>query len=66
MSCVFLSQTDIDSNGGARRNDLRARIEHITEGDYATAKRDVDKLRAELGQPPLPSLQATLDEKSAQ
>ncbi|KAI0295438.1 hypothetical protein BC826DRAFT_874996, partial [Russula brevipes] len=46
--------------------DLRARIQQITDGEYATAKRDVDGLRAELGQPPLPSLQATLEEKSQQ
>jgi hypothetical protein len=46
--------------------DLRARIQQITDGEYATAKRDVDTLRAELGQPPLPGLQATLEEKSQQ
>jgi len=46
--------------------DLRARIQQITDGEYATAKRDVDTLRAELGQPPLPGLQSTLEEKSQQ
>lgn len=46
--------------------ELRARIQQITDGEYATAKRDVDALRAELGQPPLPSLQTTLEEKSQQ
>jgi hypothetical protein len=46
--------------------ELRARIQQITDGEYATAKRDVDALRAELGQPPLPGLQATLEEKSQQ
>ncbi|KAI9466092.1 hypothetical protein BJY52DRAFT_1112670 [Lactarius psammicola] len=46
--------------------ELRTRIQQITDGDYATAKRDVDALRAELGQPPLPTLQATLEEKSQQ
>ncbi|KAH9059982.1 hypothetical protein EDB87DRAFT_1674846 [Lactarius vividus] len=46
--------------------ELRTRIQQITDGEYATAKRDVDALRAELGQPPLPSLQATLEEKSQQ
>ena len=46
--------------------ELRARIQQITDGEYATAKRDVDSLRAELGQPPLPGLQATLEEKSQQ
>ncbi|ETW86229.1 hypothetical protein HETIRDRAFT_425159 [Heterobasidion irregulare TC 32-1] len=46
--------------------ELRSRIQQITDGEYAIAKRDVDALRGELGQPPLPSLQATLEEKSAQ
>ena len=30
------------------------------------SKQEVDRLRQELGQPPLPSLQATLEEKSSQ
>ncbi|KAH9043354.1 hypothetical protein EDB84DRAFT_1262122 [Lactarius hengduanensis] len=46
--------------------ELRTRIQQITDGEYATAKRDVDALRAELGQHPLPSLQTTLEEKSQQ
>ncbi|KAI0273511.1 hypothetical protein BC834DRAFT_854140 [Gloeopeniophorella convolvens] len=46
--------------------ELRTRIQQITDGEYASAKRDVDALRAELGQGPLPSLQATLEEKSQQ
>ncbi|KAI0005918.1 hypothetical protein BJV74DRAFT_800803 [Russula compacta] len=46
--------------------ELRARIQQITDGEYATAKRDVDALRAEIGQPPLPGLQTTLEEKSQQ
>lgn len=33
--------------------------------EYATAKRDVDALRGELGRPLLPGLQATLEEKSS-
>lgn len=52
--------------GHGRCAELRARIQQITEGEYATAKRDVDALRAEIGQPPLPGLQATLEEKSQQ
>ncbi|KAF7986600.1 hypothetical protein HWV62_26380 [Athelia sp. TMB] len=47
-------------------SDLRGKITVLTDGDYAIAKRDVDRLRQELGQPPLPSLQSTIDEKSAQ
>ena len=54
------------TSGHGRCAELRARIQQITDGEYANAKRDVDALRAELGQPPLPSLQATLEEKSQQ
>ncbi|KAK0496813.1 hypothetical protein EDD18DRAFT_1164127 [Armillaria luteobubalina] len=46
--------------------EIRQRIQQITEGEYTVAKRDVDRLRQELGQPPLPSLQTMLDEKSSQ
>ncbi|KAK7694112.1 hypothetical protein QCA50_003688 [Cerrena zonata] len=47
-------------------SDLQTKIHTITNGEYATAKSDVDRLRQELGQPALPSIQATLEEKSAQ
>ncbi|EPQ57761.1 hypothetical protein GLOTRDRAFT_71619 [Gloeophyllum trabeum ATCC 11539] len=43
--------------------DLNAKIKVISDGDYAIAKRDVDRLRQELGQPPLPSLKEILEEK---
>ncbi|KAI0807988.1 hypothetical protein C8Q74DRAFT_1190212 [Fomes fomentarius] len=46
--------------------DLRSKIQNITDGEYAVAKQDVDRLRHELGQGPLPSLQSTLEEKSAE
>ncbi|KAH9950324.1 hypothetical protein B0H21DRAFT_567733 [Amylocystis lapponica] len=46
--------------------ELTQKIQAIQDGDYAAAKQDVDRLRQELGQPPLPSLQTTLEEKSAQ
>ncbi|KAF8912245.1 hypothetical protein CPB84DRAFT_1722685 [Gymnopilus junonius] len=46
--------------------ETRNKIAQLTETDYAIAKRDVDRLRAELGQPPMPSLQSTLEEKTAQ
>jgi hypothetical protein len=49
-----------------RCHELRTKMNQLTEGEYAVAKNDVDKLRQELGQPPLPSLQSTLDEKAAQ
>ena len=39
-------------------------MEAIEHGEYAIAKRECDLLRTELGQPPLPSLQALLEEKS--
>ncbi|TEB39578.1 hypothetical protein FA13DRAFT_1784297 [Coprinellus micaceus] len=44
---------------------LRAKIQVLSEGEYAIAKNDVDRLRADLGQEPLPSLQQTLEERSA-
>ncbi|GLB34562.1 putative zinc finger-containing protein [Lyophyllum shimeji] len=47
-------------------HEIRTKMNHLTEGEYAVAKADVDRLRQELGQPPLPSLQSTLDEKSNQ
>ena len=50
----------------SRCTDTRAKIEQLTNGDYAIAKGDVDRLRAELGQPPMPSLQETLDERRSQ
>ncbi|KAG2743656.1 hypothetical protein P692DRAFT_20838241 [Suillus brevipes Sb2] len=46
--------------------DLRQQIQTLQEGEYAIAKADVDLLRAELGQPPLPPLQTKLDEKTSQ
>lgn len=46
--------------------DLQTKIRTITEGEYTVAKQDVDRLRQELGQPALPSLQTTLEEKSAE
>ncbi|KIK00330.1 hypothetical protein K443DRAFT_679246 [Laccaria amethystina LaAM-08-1] len=47
-------------------DDIRNKITQLSEGDYAIAKSDVDRLRQELGQPPLPTLQSTLDEKTSQ
>ena len=49
-----------------RVSDLQNRIKGLSEGEYAAAKQDVDRLRKELGQPPLPPLQATIEEKSAE
>jgi uncharacterized protein YjcR len=46
--------------------DLRQQIQTLQEGEYAIAKADVDRLRTELGQPPLPPLQTKLDEKTSQ
>ncbi|KAF8646936.1 hypothetical protein AX16_007028 [Volvariella volvacea WC 439] len=62
-----LAQADLQQNQVEKEcRELQAKIDQLTEGEYATAKRDVDRLRQELGQPPLPSLQATLEEKTAQ
>ena len=44
---------------------LRNKIQIITDGEYAEARRMVDALRTELGQPPAPSLQQSLEEKNA-
>ncbi|KAF5323881.1 hypothetical protein D9611_008271 [Ephemerocybe angulata] len=46
--------------------DLRTKISQLSDGEYALAKNDVDRLRADLGQAPLPSLQQTLEERTAQ
>ncbi|KAF8624110.1 hypothetical protein AX15_006021 [Amanita polypyramis BW_CC] len=46
--------------------ELRRKIEQLADGEYMSVKRDVDRLRQELGQPPLPSLQAALEEKKVQ
>ncbi|KIL67097.1 hypothetical protein M378DRAFT_327630 [Amanita muscaria Koide BX008] len=46
--------------------ELRKRIEQLSDGEYIAAKRDVDRLRHELGQSPLPPLQATLEERKSQ
>lgn len=56
----------IDTVPLPRCGDLRLKITSLTEGEYAVAKKDVDRLRLELGQPPIPSLQSTLDERSSQ
>lgn len=48
-----------------RCSELEQKIQAITDSDYSVAKREVDALRAELGQPPVPSLQQTLEEKSS-
>jgi hypothetical protein len=53
------------NEGHGRCDDLRSKIKAITDGEYMVSKREVDKLRQELGQEPLPSLQHMLDEKSA-
>ncbi|KAG6829876.1 hypothetical protein H0H92_003221 [Tricholoma furcatifolium] len=47
-------------------HEIRTKMNFLTEGEYAVAKSDVDRLRQELGQPPLPSLQSVLDEKTSQ
>ena len=45
---------------------LRAKIQALSEGEYVIAKNEVDRLRAGLGQEPLPSLQQILEERRAQ
>ena len=60
---VTFPRLRIHSSCVPRCSDLRLKIQTITDGEYAIAKRDVDQLRAELGQPPLPNLQETLEER---
>ena len=48
-----------------RCTDLKAQIQTISDGEFASAKREVDALRAELGQGPTPTLQQLVEEKSA-
>ena len=66
--CVHKHLTFVDPslNLLTRCADLQTKITEVTEGDYASAKQDVDRLREELGQPPTPSLQSIIDEKAAQ
>ncbi|KAH6894905.1 hypothetical protein BKA70DRAFT_1319034 [Coprinopsis sp. MPI-PUGE-AT-0042] len=45
---------------------LRSKITQLSEGEYAIAKGDVDRLRADLGEEALPSLERVLEERSAQ
>jgi len=46
--------------------ELRNKIQVITDGEYALAKREVDQLHLELGKEPVPNLQSVIEEKSAQ
>ncbi|KAJ2916955.1 hypothetical protein MD484_g3457, partial [Candolleomyces efflorescens] len=47
-------------------HELQSKITQLSDGEYAIAKNDVDRLRQELGQAPLPSLQQTLEERTTQ
>lgn len=58
MTCLITGWT-------CRCTDLKGQIQTISDGEFATAKREVDALRAELGQGPTPSLQQLVDDKSA-
>jgi hypothetical protein len=60
---LYLQMDILETNIERECSELRSKITEITEGDYSTVKREVDRLRHELGQPPLPSLQSTIDEK---
>ncbi|CAE6439568.1 unnamed protein product [Rhizoctonia solani] len=57
---------DLSESGLQREvNEFKNKIKCITEGEYGDAKKEVEKIRKELGMPPLPSLQVTLEEKGA-
>ncbi|KAJ7453092.1 hypothetical protein FB451DRAFT_1342568 [Mycena latifolia] len=60
------NQADLlESSLDRERLALQSKIAALSAGEYAAAKADVDRLRAELGQPALPGLQETLDGKGA-
>ncbi|KAJ6563715.1 hypothetical protein DFH09DRAFT_1035318 [Mycena vulgaris] len=60
------NQADLlESSLDRERLALQSKIAALSAGEYAAAKSDVDRLRAELGQPALPGLQETLDGKGA-
>lgn len=62
----ILSKVDLSESALLKEvNEFKNQIKTITDGEYGAAKKEVDAIRAELGMPPLPSLQATLEEKSA-
>ncbi|CAE7222262.1 unnamed protein product [Rhizoctonia solani] len=46
-------------------NEFQNKIKSIVDGEYGDAKKEVDKIRKELGMADLPSLQITLGEKGA-
>jgi hypothetical protein len=48
-----------------RCTELKKQIDAISDGEFSAAKREVDALRAELGQAPTPTLQQLIEEKSA-
>ncbi|CCO26487.1 hypothetical protein BN14_00511 [Rhizoctonia solani AG-1 IB] len=59
-----LRQVDLSESALQREvNELKIKIKAITEGEYGAAKNEVEIIRKELGLSPLPSLQATLEEK---
>jgi len=45
--------------------EIQNQISLITEGEYIVAKQRVDELRQQLGQPPIPTLQSIIDERTA-
>jgi hypothetical protein len=56
----------ISADDLASCTELQQKIQTLTDGEYTNAKAEVDKLRQELGQEPVPSLQTLIEEKSAQ
>ncbi|KAG8894725.1 ADP/ATP carrier protein [Tulasnella sp. 403] len=45
-------------------DDIRRKVQELTDGEYATAKREVDKLRQELGLDPSKTIESQLEEKA--
>lgn len=44
---------------------MKAKIQFISDGEYAKSKAEVDELRRELGLMPVRAIQSQLDEKNA-
>ena len=64
--CISMILRSINTHPFIRCHELQSKITQLSDGEYAIAKNDVDRLRQELGQAPLPSLQQTLEERTTQ
>lgn len=61
MICYFICKNAYHI---CRCEEIRLEIQQLTDGEYAVAKREVDKLRRELGMEESKTLQSQLEEKA--